>query len=117
MRPAELIECVFGRSRVHPAHAVDTGQFLQDFLIVRERGPQDAGDDLGGCGLRIKDLIAADSASAASAMITAITTSSGKQAAANRIERFLNDRRRGRPSLRGRPAVRVTVNDRLPGDL
>ena len=58
VRPAELIECVFGRSRVHAAHAVDTGQLLQDFLIVRERGPQHAGDDLGGRGLRIEDLIA-----------------------------------------------------------
>ena len=58
VRPAELIECVFGRSRVHATHAVDTRQLLQHLLIVSECGPQHAGDDLGGRGLRVEDLIA-----------------------------------------------------------
>ena len=59
MRPAELIEALLGRCGLQSPHAIETGQFLQNLLIVGNGRGHNAGHDFGCGRLRIEHLLAA----------------------------------------------------------
>jgi hypothetical protein len=57
MRPAELVQRLPCRLALHAPQAVDTGQFLENLLVVDDGGADNAGGNFCRGSLRIQHLL------------------------------------------------------------